>query len=145
AYWYNGFVYGSEIARGIDVFRLTPSESLSQNEIDAAVQIRSEEVNTQFQTRITWPATSVTARAYLDQLSRTNGIRPERARAIRPALGRADGVRDAKDKNAAAIVGQLDALAAQVDGDAAAASGRDALRLKALAETIKGRAARLRS
>ncbi|HEY7896018.1 MAG TPA: hypothetical protein VIC24_14045, partial [Gemmatimonadaceae bacterium] len=29
AYWYNGQIYGSEIARGIDLFRLTPSEYLS--------------------------------------------------------------------------------------------------------------------
>ena len=25
-YWYNGYIYGTEIARGVDVFRLTPSE-----------------------------------------------------------------------------------------------------------------------
>ncbi len=35
-YYYNGYLYGSEIARGLDVFELTPSEYLSQNEIDAA-------------------------------------------------------------------------------------------------------------
>ena len=40
AYWYNGHIYGAEIARGIDVFRLKPSEFLSQNEIDAAMQFR---------------------------------------------------------------------------------------------------------
>jgi hypothetical protein len=37
AYWYNGHIYGSEIARGLDVLRLTPSEHLSQNEIAAAL------------------------------------------------------------------------------------------------------------
>ena len=37
AYWYNGHIYGSEIARGIDIFALTPSEFLSKNEIDAAI------------------------------------------------------------------------------------------------------------
>ena len=56
AYWYNGNIYGSEIARGIDVFRLKPSEYLSQNEIDAATLIRIEELNAQLQTKITWPA-----------------------------------------------------------------------------------------
>ncbi|HKB13407.1 MAG TPA: hypothetical protein VKD69_22230, partial [Vicinamibacterales bacterium] len=74
AYWFNGHIYGSEIVRGIDVFRLTPTEHLTQNEIDAALQVRSDEVNTQYQTRITWPATTVTARAYLDQLTRANAI-----------------------------------------------------------------------
>ena len=83
AYWYNGHIYGSEIARGIDVFRLKPSEYLSQNEIDAATLVRSEELNTQQQTRITWPASSVVARAYVDQLTRTKGIQPERARGVK--------------------------------------------------------------
>ena len=39
-YWYNGHIYGSEIARGVDIFKLTPSEFLSQNEIEAATQVR---------------------------------------------------------------------------------------------------------
>jgi len=144
AYWYNGQIYGSEIARGIDVFRLKPSEYLSQNEIDAATQVRTEELNTQEQMKVVWPATSVVARAYLDQLTRTKGIQAERARAVRTAMEHADDLRSPQDKNAAAVVEQLEAVARQVDGDAASASGRDAMRLRALAETIKGRAAKLR-
>ena len=35
-YWYNGLIVNSEIARGLDVFELTPSEYLSANEIAAA-------------------------------------------------------------------------------------------------------------
>ena len=35
-YYNNGYLYGSEIARGLDVFELTPTADLSQNEIDAA-------------------------------------------------------------------------------------------------------------
>jgi hypothetical protein len=143
-YWYNGAIYGSEIARGIDVFRLKPSEYLSQNEIDAASLIRVDELNTQQQTRVVWPASSVVARAYIDQLTRTKGMQPERARALKAALERADGLRTAHDKSATAIVDQLETLADQVESDAAAASGRDASRLKALAATIKARAARLR-
>jgi hypothetical protein len=144
AYWYNGHIYGSEIARGIDVFRLVPTEYLSQNEIDAATQVRSEETNTQMQTRITWQPTSAVARAYVDQLTRTKAIQPERARAIREALERADNVRGGSDKSAAAVVTQLDTLATTLESDASAASGRDAVRLKALAATIKGRTERLR-
>jgi hypothetical protein len=143
-YWYNGAIYGSEIARGVDVFRLKPSEHLSQNEIEAALLIRSDELNTQAQMKVVWPASSVVARAYLDQLTRTKGIQPERVRAVRAALERADAVRTAQDRNAAAVLDQLDAAAKQVEGDAGAASGRDATRLNALAETIKERAARLR-
>ena len=79
-YWYNGHIYGTEIARGLDVFRLTPSEHLTQNEIDAATSVRVDGFNAQQQTRIVWPASSVVARAYLDQLTRTKAIQPERAR-----------------------------------------------------------------
>src|SRR6266478_4557314 len=34
-YWYNGYIYGSEIARGVDVFKLVPNKYITQNEIDA--------------------------------------------------------------------------------------------------------------
>jgi hypothetical protein len=144
AYWYNGQIYGSEIARGLDVFRLKPSEFLSQNEIDAASLVRVEELNTQQQTKITWPASTPVALAYIDQLTRTKAIQPERARAVKSALERADGVRAGNDKAATAAGDQLDALAKQLEADAGAASGRDAARLRALAATIKGRATKLR-
>jgi hypothetical protein len=143
-YWYNGAIYASEIARGIDVFRLKASEFLSQAEIDAAALIRVDELNTQQQTRVVWPASSVVARAYIDQLTRTKSIQPDRARAVRTALERADQTRSSQEKGATTIVDQLDTLAKQVEGDAASATGRDAARLKSLAATIKERAARMR-
>ena len=144
-YWYNGAIYGSELTRGIDVFRLKPSEYLSQNEIDAATLIHNEELNTQEQKKITWPASTAVALAYLDQLARSKTIQPGRARAVKSALDRADGVRSAQDRGAAAAIEQLNALATQLEKDAGAASGRDATRLKSLADTIKARAVRLRS
>ncbi|MBI3403687.1 MAG: hypothetical protein HY048_19915 [Acidobacteria bacterium] len=145
AYWYNGQIYGSEIARGVDIFKLKPSEYLTQNELDAAMMIRVEEVNTQLQTKITWPAATPIAKAYLDQLVRGNAIQPERARAVRSALDRVDGFRTGKERGAAAALDQLDALAAQIEQDARAATGRNADRLRSLAATLKGRAAKLRS
>jgi hypothetical protein len=143
-YWFNGQIYGSEIARGIDVFKLKPTEYLSQNEIDAATLVRSDEVNTQLQTKIVWPASTVVARAYLDQLARSKSIDAERARAVRVALDKADEIRTGKEKNAATVLDQLDALAAQLERDAGGASGRDAVRLKSLATTIKSRVSKLR-
>ena len=116
AYWYNGNIYGSEIARGIDIFNLTPSEHLSQNEIDAAMMIRTEELNTQEQQKIVWPAAMPVARAYLDQLTRSKGIQPERARAVKAAIDRADSIRTGKERGAAAVLDQLDAVAAQLEG-----------------------------
>jgi hypothetical protein len=144
-YWFNGNIYASELTRGIDVFRLKPSEYLSQNEIDAATLIRSEELNTQLQTKITWPAATAVALAYVDQLTRSKAIPAERARAVKTALDRADGLRTGQEKGAAAVLDQLNALATQLESDAGAASGRDAARLRSLAATIKGRAAKLRS
>jgi hypothetical protein len=138
-YWYNGRIYGSEIARGVDIFRLLPSEYLSQNEIDAASSIRMDEFNAQHQPKIVYPPTVTVARAYLDQLTRSNGISAARAAAVKKALGGAD-----KDKPGKSAIEQLDAVAKQLDADAAAASGLDAKRLKALAETMRGRAARAR-
>ncbi|HTQ96072.1 MAG TPA: hypothetical protein VMH89_04665, partial [Candidatus Acidoferrum sp.] len=48
-YWYNGYIYGSEIARGVDVFKLLPSKFLTQREIDAANQVHYDELNVQNQ------------------------------------------------------------------------------------------------
>ncbi len=73
-YWYNGYIYGSEIARGVDVFKLVPNKFITQNEIDAANQVHFDELNVQNQPKITWPANFVVARAYLDQLTRSNAL-----------------------------------------------------------------------
>jgi hypothetical protein len=139
-YWYNGRIYGSEIARGMDVFRLLPSEYLSQNEIDAASSVRMDEFNAQEQPKIAFPPTVSVARAYLDQLTRSSGISAARAAAVKKALNAAD--KDNFGKSAAA---QLEAVATQIDQDVAAASGADAARLKALAATMRARAARAHS
>jgi hypothetical protein len=144
AYWYNGYIYGSEMARGIDVFRLKASEYLSQNEIDAATLVRSEETNTQEQMKIVWPASSVVARAYLDQLARSKGIQPARAAAVTANLERVDRLQTGKERGATAVLDQLSALATQLEGDAGAANPADAGRLRSLAATIKGRVAKLR-
>ncbi len=143
-YWYNGNIYGAEIARGIDVFRLKPSEFLSQNEIDAALQFRLQEFNSQNQPKVAWQPTSVVARAYLDQLGRTNGISAERARAVRDSLSKVDDLRTGKERDAATRLDALTAVAAQVEADAKTKTGRDAIRLTALADTLKGRAQALR-
>ena len=142
-YYYNGFLYGAEIARGIDIFRLLPSEYLSQNELDAAALVRWEEFNSQQQPKVTWPSSVVVARAYLDQLKRSKAISEARAGAISSTLDRAERVRST-DRGAAPAAAELVTLAADLERDAAAAGGRDAARLRAMAETVKGRAAQLR-
>ncbi len=138
-YWYNGHIYGAEIARGLDVFRLTPSEHLSQNEIDAATLVRMTEFNSQHQPRVTWQPSFVVARAYLDQLTRSKGLAAERVTALKTAIDRADRRAPGRGE-----LDQLDMLATQLERDAGAASRRDAVRLRSLASTIKARVARLR-
>ncbi|MEO7275977.1 MAG: hypothetical protein ABIX28_01225 [Vicinamibacterales bacterium] len=135
AYWYNGRIFASEMARGLDVFRLTPSAQLSQAEIDAAAQVRVDVFNPQLQTKATWPATPVTARAYLDQLIRAKVIPAERVTALQSALGKAG-------KKSAAVGHELDTLADQLQRDSL--TGAAAQRAKALAETLKAIAAKLR-
>jgi hypothetical protein len=144
AYWYNGHIYGSEIARGIDVFTLTPSEHLSKNEIDAAMLASAGELNVQQQQRAGWPPSSVVALAYLDQLARSQAVQPGRADAIHAALERVDRLRNARQRGAAAVLGELDMLATQLENDSRAASGRDASRLRSLATTLRGRAKQMR-
>ncbi|HEV7587957.1 MAG TPA: hypothetical protein VGO40_07475, partial [Longimicrobium sp.] len=129
AYWYNGLIYGSEIGRGLDIFRLKPSEHLSQNEIDAANLVRMDRFNAQDQTKLTWPASFVVARAYVDQLVRGHGVQPAVSTRISVALRRAEQARGAARR------AQLTALAAQLDRDAARAA--DAAKVRMLAGAVR--------
>jgi hypothetical protein len=90
AYWYNGHIYASEIARGLDIFELSPSEFLTQNEIDAARTVRMAELNVQNQQRIVWPAQLVVAKAYLDQLARSQALPADQIAAVRTAIQSAE-------------------------------------------------------
>ena len=143
AYWYNGHIYGAEIARGLDVFRLTPSEFLSQNEIDAAGLALSEETNVQHQQLVVWPPSATLARAYLDQLNRGNGIDAQRAGAVTETLGRVDQLASG-GSGAATLVAELEELATQLESDAEEAIWLNVERLGSLADTLRGIATTLR-
>src|SRR3569832_1435890 len=84
-YWYNGVLVSSEIQRGLDIFELTPSAFISQNEIDAAKTVHQDYLNTQGQVKLVWPPGVALARAYADQLARSNGLSTSRLAAVRPA------------------------------------------------------------
>src|SRR5207247_11346247 len=105
---------------------------------------QSNEFNAQHQQRVTWPAGTVVARSFIDQLTRSRGIKGDRTRAVRDALARADKVRSRRDRGAAALVAELNTLATQLDGDARAAAGQDAVRLRLLSVNLKERASRLK-
>jgi len=133
AYWYNGRIYASEIARGLDVFELTPSKFLTQNEIDAAKTVRVAELNVQNQQKIEWPAQLVVARAYLDQLTRSLTLPAEQIAELQKAMRNVETSHMNKGKLA-----KLKSLADAVEQSAAGAkSPGDAARLHALAEILK--------
>jgi hypothetical protein len=129
AYWYNGYIYSSEIARGLDVFELQPSGLLSQNEIDAAKLVHFDELNVQDQQRLVWPASFVVSRAYVDQLQRSSGLSASRVAAVRAALAAAELASGSARRDA------LVQLASQLDGDANGSS--DAMKVRTLATSVR--------
>jgi hypothetical protein len=133
AYWYNGYIYGSEITRGLDIFALRPSAFVSQHEIDAAKLVTFQWLNVQGQPKLVWPARFVVARAYVDQLVRDGGLPAARTTAIAQALDAAEG-RTGADRAAA-----LTALATSLDADVGQSS--DARRVTALSEVVRAMAA----
>ena len=132
AYWYNGYVYGSEIARGLDVFELTPTKFLTQNEIDAAKAVHVAELNVQNQQKLEWPATLVVAKAYVDQIERSQALPAKKIADLRKAIAAAEASHLNKGK-----VKKLSGMAPSLDKSAAAASPTDAARLHALAEVLR--------
>jgi len=128
SYWYNGLIVSSEIGRGLDIFELTPSPMMTQNEIDAAKSVRLEYFNAQQQPKFVWPASFSLARAYVDQLERGKGLSSSRISAIRSSLERAEKSSGQPRSDA------LGTLAKEVTGDAAGASDR--ARVDALAKAI---------
>ncbi len=91
AYWYNGSIYSSEIARGFDVVDLTPSQFISENELLAAKTVQHDYLNPQGQPKLVWPPSFPLACSYLDQLERDKGLDGTQIASARAALSRAEG------------------------------------------------------
>ncbi|MGA9671897.1 MAG: hypothetical protein WBQ94_21975 [Terracidiphilus sp.] len=139
AYWYNGAIYGSEIARGLDVFELTPSKFLTQNEIDSAKVVKVNELNVQNQQKIDWPAQLVVAKAYLDQLGRSQALPAKRIAALQKAIKEAE-----KSHMSANRVTKLKGMTGELEASANASATKspaDSARLQALADILKHPAA----
>jgi len=128
-YWYNGVIVSSEIQRGLDVFELLPSGLISQNEIDAAKTVRFDYLNAQEQRKLVWPPSFAKARAYLDQLERTNGLATATIGAARKELTGAEKLSGGPRQQA------LKKLATQLDGAASGAGDQAKLRLLSAAVT----------
>jgi hypothetical protein len=133
AYWYNGYIYGSEIARGLDVFKLVPSKFLTQNEIDAAKLVHVNELNVQNQQQITWPSQLTVAQAYIDQLERSQALPANQISALRKQITSAQ-----KSKLAKKDLAKLQKTATTIQTAATSAkSPIDAKRLTALAQVLQ--------
>ena len=128
-YWYNGYMISSEIGRGLDIFELTASPAISQNEIDAAKSVKLDYLNAQGQPKSSWPATFALARAYLDQLERSGGLSNTRIGAIRASL------KTSESASGAARSTGLNGLASQVSGEAS--GSKDAAKVRMLADAVK--------
>lgn len=133
AYWYNGAIYGSEIARGLDVFELTPTQLLTQNEIDAAKAVQVKELNVQNQQKLEWPAKLVVAKAYVDQLERSQALPADQIASLRKAIRDAEKSH-LKEKQVAKLRAMTEELASKASS---AKTPADTSRLQALAEILK--------
>jgi hypothetical protein len=127
-YWYNGEIVSSEIARGLDIFELQPSRYLSQNEIDAAKTVHIDYLNVQGQPKYVWPASFSLAKAYVDQLERSQGLNATQVAGTRQILTAAESSSGASRRDS------LNNLATQLDGEA---KGADAAKVKSLASTVR--------
>jgi len=133
-YWYNGVIVSSEIARGLDIFELTASQFLSQNEIDAANTVRLDYLNAQGQPRYVWPPSFALARAYVDQLERSGGLSDEQVSSVREALSDAEEASGSDRRN------ELTRLARELDG----VGSRDADKVRMLVDAVSAMAATTR-
>jgi hypothetical protein len=128
-YWYNGNIISSEIARGLDIFQLEPSDFISKNEIDAAKTVHLDYLNAQGQPHFVWPASFSMSRAFVDQLERSKGLGADKVASTRAALDAAEKASGAARRTA------LMKLASTLDSDAAGSG--DAAKVKKLAGSVK--------
>jgi uncharacterized protein (DUF305 family) len=96
-YYYQGAIYGTEIARGLDVLQLLPSEFLSANEIAAAALAYpamgpSKLFNPQQQIPMAWPDMPIVASAYVDQFERAKAMSSVTADNVRQLLSQLAGL-----------------------------------------------------
>lgn len=136
-YWYNGKIYGTEIARGVDVFKLKASDHMTAAEIKAAEAADQGELfNPQQQFEVTWAAGDPSvAMAYLDQMDRDDALSSRRLGTLRKAVSEASDAIEAGRTNRS-LSRRLASLSSGLDGT----DGR----LPALRQSLTELSARLR-
>jgi hypothetical protein len=134
-YWYNGKLVNSEIARGLDIFELVPSDFLTENEIAAANTVKLSYLNAQGQPRYEWPPSFVLMHAYLDQIERSREYDSSFLQSIREGLREAEKTSDNQKSH------QLNQLARRLESEANGSSNRSKARI--LAKTMKEMSSRI--
>ena len=114
-YWYNGKIYGTEIARGFDSFKLTKGKQISKSEIKAASEVELDQFNAQLQPRIEWAPSFAVVRALLDQLVRSGEISKRKGAQIERKLKLAEKFAKRKLLRKVAVV-QLKIAARKLNG-----------------------------
>tara|TARA_B100001142_G_C14293711_1_gene639974 strand:- start:317 stop:1720 length:1404 start_codon:yes stop_codon:yes gene_type:complete len=143
-YWYGGYIYGTEIARGLDVFALNPSDYLTENEIAAAsLQEANLTVNAQTQVQAVWPAVPVVARAYIDQLQRSNVISNDQLQQLDSVLSEAERAFSSNSSDRS-LASQLNELAENLEEQGNDISGRSRARYLLLSQNLEEMARQLR-
>jgi len=127
AYWYNGVIVSSEIARGLDIYELLPNGLITENELAAAKTVKTAYLNTQDQQKNVWVPSFALARAYLDQLERSKGLAAEAIASARTTLANAE--RSGAQRKAA-----LTQLGSTLN--AAASSARDQAKVRLLSSAV---------
>ena len=145
AYYYQGRIYGTEITRGLDVLTLLPSEYLSANEIAAAALAYSstgprKTFNPQQQIPMSWPASPIVARVYIDQLFKDGAINAKTATRVINIVDDAElAMASGGDKNLSRRMMAMKILATGKNSN-----NTNRKRLKALRSMIQGLAKELR-
>lgn len=127
-YWYNGVLVNSEISRGLDIFQLSPSPYLTENEIAASRTVELNQFNPQGQVQFNWPASYALAHAYLDQISRNREMSVAEITAARRSL------QEAEQRSGSRKSAVLRSLAEKIESQASASSEK----VTKFAETVRG-------
>jgi hypothetical protein len=112
---------------------LEPTKFLTQNEIDAAKTVQVAELNVQNQQKLEWPAKLVVAKAYVDQLARSQALPAGQITKLQKAIKSAESSHLSKSS-----VAKLSGLAPSLEKDAATAkTPADSMRMQSLADVLK--------
>ncbi|MTI88956.1 MAG: hypothetical protein FH748_13430 [Balneolaceae bacterium] len=135
-YWYNGAIVNSEIARGLDIFKLKPNAYISENEIAAANAVKLDYLNAQGQPKFKWADTYTVARAYVDQLERNSAMDDNGILALRKGLFNAEHAEMLSDEETTYRENEiLQSLAGILDSEANSSDYGD--KMRTLAKTLR--------